>query len=251
MKEELAAIKREITNLEEITKYARKRKIQIYYKNYPHLKEKFLKSLLATKEELIKLGAKLDEGPIIDQVNDFLYLVEELRTRIDTVNTRIIEENINEMKNSFSELNAFIEVQTRLYTPELGLGIDLERVPIEIRTEIATDIDEIKKCYSSGAYRAAIVFCGRMLEIALARKYFEKFHVDLIEKKLTLGQLIIECKKKIGIFTPGLDSLCDTINKIRKPSIHKSSEGIYLPGPQDTIGVFNLVQGVLQKLWIA
>lgn len=249
MKEELAAIEKEIVNLEETTKYARKRKIQIYYKNYPHLKEKFLDSLLKIKEELIKLGVKLGEESSIDQVNDFLYLVDELRTRIDTVNTRIIGENVREMKNIFSELNALAELQRLLYVPELGLGIDLERIPPEIRTEITTDIEEIKKCYSSGAYRAAIVFCGRILEIALARKYFEKVHIDPIKQKWTLGQLIRECKRKIGIFQPGLDSLCEAVNKTRIPSVHKSAEGIYLPSSQDIVGVFNLVQSVLQKLW--
>jgi hypothetical protein len=249
MKEELATIEKEIVNLEKIVKYARKRKIQVYYKNYPSLKENFLNSLLGIKEGLIKLGAKLSGEPSTDLTKDFIYLVDELRINIEKVDTSIIEGYIREMKNILSELRALAELQRLQYTPELELGIDLELIPFEIRTDIAADIDEIKKCYSSGAYRAAIVFCGRMLEIALARKYFEKTHVDPIKQKWTLGRLINESKKKIGIFQPGLDSLCETINKVRIPSIHRVREGIYLPTPQDVVGVFHLVQSVLQKLW--
>jgi hypothetical protein len=239
LSEELASIQNELANLEKIVKLARKRKAQIYYTRYPRLKRDFLETLLKLKEHLIKLKLNAHDEQIAERVEDFLYIVNELLTSKERIRLDAIEENIMEMKNVFAELRALGSL------PQFGLNLD--RIPSEIRAEIAEDVGEVVKCYSVGAYRAAIVFCGRIIEVALARKYYESTGIDPIEKKWTLGQLLNECRKKLEL-PPALDDACKMVNKVRVYSVHKK-KGVYLMGPHDVLAAFYFVQSIVEKLW--
>ncbi len=65
-------------------------------------------------------------------------------------------------------------------------------MPAEINEEVCADFHELKTCYASGAYRSSVILCGRILEAALHRKYFDVTGNDLLEKApgIGLGNLI-------------------------------------------------------------
>jgi hypothetical protein len=248
MQKEFVIIESEIDKLEKIVKIVVKKKIQIYYHNYSYLKNNFLTSLREIKEELLKTEYKLKTQPGVEHVKDFIFLIEELhqniiQKKVEEIHSETLEKNVEEMKNVFSGLKALSSLE------ELKLEFDVGQAPIEIRSEIATDFDEIVKCNSSEAYRAVIAFCGRMLETALAWEYWKKKGIDPIKQKWTLGTLINECEKA-GIFAPqpGLHGLCNMINEVRIPSIHRSRKEIYLPSPQDAKSIFQMTQSAIRRL---
>ena len=47
------------------------------------------------------------------------------------------------------------------------------KVPQEIYAEIKADIEELNRCFKNECYRSSVILCGRLLETAIHRKYFE------------------------------------------------------------------------------
>ncbi|HLC66504.1 MAG TPA: hypothetical protein VJK52_02585, partial [Candidatus Nanoarchaeia archaeon] len=70
------------------------------------------------------------------------------------------------------------------------------------------------------------VLCGRILETALHRKYYEATGQDILEKSpgIGLGNLIAKMKEKGINLDPALANQIHLINQVRVFSVHKKQE---------------------------
>lgn len=104
-----------------------------------------------------------------------------------------------------------------------GLKLAIPRVPSEIQGEITADIKELEKCFNSECYRSATILCGRILETALHRKYYDVTGKDILETNpaIGLGSLIAKLKDNGFEFDPALSQQIHLINQVRIYSVHK------------------------------
>jgi hypothetical protein len=123
-------------------------------------------------------------------------------------------------------------------------------IPLEISGEINEDLKEMEACFLGGCYRAATILCGRVLETALHRKYYETTGVDMLEKSpgIGLGNLISKLKAKNISFDPGITQQIHLINQIRIFSVHKKQERFYPTKPQ-TQAMILYTCDILSKLF--
>lgn len=130
------------------------------------------------------------------------------------------------------------------------LEINLPKLPQEIKDEIEADIKEIKKCYSSGCYRSAVILCGRLLETALHRKYYETTGNDILEKNpgIGLGNLIAKLFEKGVELDPGLTQQIHLVNQVRIFSVHKKQRTFY-PSKTQTNAIILFTTDTLEKLF--
>ncbi len=125
-----------------------------------------------------------------------------------------------------------------------------KNTPAEIKGEIQEDLKEMESCFSAGCYRAATILCGRVLETALHRKYYETTGIDMLEKSpgIGLGNLISKLKAKNISFDPGITQQIHLINQIRIFSVHKKQERFYPTKPQ-TQAMILYTCDILSKLF--
>ena len=123
-------------------------------------------------------------------------------------------------------------------------------LPSEIREEIHIDLDEAQKCMNSECYRSAVILCGRVLETALHRKYFDATGNDLLEKApgIGLGNLIAKLSEKGVTLDPGLSNQIHLINQLRIYSVHKKQE-TFTPSKTQAEAIILYTLDVLEKLF--
>ena len=61
-----------------------------------------------------------------------------------------------------------------------SMSFKIPNIPSDIAQEMEADISELSRCFSQNCYRASIILCGRILETALHRKYFEATGLDIL-----------------------------------------------------------------------
>ncbi|MBU0461498.1 MAG: DUF4145 domain-containing protein [Nanoarchaeota archaeon] len=123
-------------------------------------------------------------------------------------------------------------------------------LPDDIRDEVTADTEEIKKCFDSGCYRSCIILCGRVLETALHRKYFEATGNDLLEKSpgIGLGNLVGKLKDANIAFDPGVSQQIHLINQVRIFSVHKKQDAFY-PTKDQTQAIILYTIDVVRRLF--
>lgn len=128
--------------------------------------------------------------------------------------------------------------------------IDIPKLPVEIKEELSADIREIRMCYDAGCYRSAVVLCGRVLEAALHRKYFEKTGNDILETNpsIGLGKLIAKLREQDVRFDPGITEQIHLINKARISSVHKKKH-VFKPTKEQANAIMLYTMDVLRKLF--
>lgn len=106
------------------------------------------------------------------------------------------------------------------------INFQIPELPPEIAGYIEEDIDELQRCFGAKCYRSAMIFCGRILETALHRKYFEVTGKDALEKEpgIGLGKLIARLNDKKVPLDPGLPQQIHFINQVRIFSVHTKKE---------------------------
>ena len=125
-----------------------------------------------------------------------------------------------------------------------------KNIPSEIRQEMLADMSELEKCYQSDCFRSAIILCGRLLEIALHRKYFDITNIDILDTNpgIGLGTLIAKLSEKGMHFDPGVTQQIHLINQVRIFSVHKKQEPFY-PSSNQAQAMVLFTMDTLQKLF--
>lgn len=126
----------------------------------------------------------------------------------------------------------------------------LPKLPREIEEEIKQNFFELEKCFENSCYRSALILCGKILEIALHRKYFEVTSRDLLEKHpdIGLGTLVKKLKEKNIDLDPGLENQIHLINQLRIYSVHKKTKS-FTPSREQTLATILYTLDTLKKLF--
>ena len=125
-----------------------------------------------------------------------------------------------------------------------------KKIPSEIKEEINADLEELEKCFNSGCYRSCVILCGRILETALHRKYFESTGKDLLEKApgTGLGKIIALLKVQNVSLDPAITQQIHLVNETRIHSVHVKKE-IFNPSPEQTQAIILYTTDILNRLF--
>jgi len=158
----------------------------------------------------------------------------------------------NSNSNTVLEINKLISRASGYFNSnvEKRLSMEITQIPLDIKTDVEADLDELDKCFKSGCYRSVVILCGRLLETALHRKYYEVTNVDLLEKSpgIGLGKIIAKLTEKNVHFDPGLTQQIHLINQVRVFSVHKKQEPFY-PSKAQTQAIMLYTIDVLRKIF--
>jgi len=189
--------------------------------------------------------------------------LDRIRKNLNTLSTdeiqdsskqkmNLIIENLYEGKNinsniinELSDLSKSIKYIEKKETIKIPLSI-----PTEIYSEIEMDVNELNKCYTSACYRSCVIICGRIMEVALHRKYFEVTGNDLLEKSpgIGLGNLIAKMKDRNIEFDPGITQQIHLVNQVRIFSVHKKQQPFY-PTKQQTYAMILYTMDIIGKIF--
>jgi len=131
-----------------------------------------------------------------------------------------------------------------------NIRLRLPYIPEDIKSNILADIKEIEKSFNAGLYRSSVILCGRVLEAALHRKYYEATKIDILEKNpgIGLGNLIAKLKEKNIEMDPALTQQIHLINNVRVFSVHIKKEA-FMPSKEQTHAIILYTMDVLSKMW--
>ena len=123
-------------------------------------------------------------------------------------------------------------------------------IPSDIKPDLVLDLNELERCYENECYRSCVILCGRLLEIALHRKYYETTGQDILEKNpgIGLGSLIAKLKDKNVNMDPALTNQIHLINQTRIFSVHKKKEA-FNPSQQQTQAMILYTLDILEKIF--
>lgn len=206
-----------------------------------YLQSSINSSLLRLKEgawELLELGQNPQNRKILLQI-------------ISKLESEKKEQPTGEIKKLLAELLKLADSLTISKTVEEDISfIKVPKMPDVIADEIAADLNELRKCFVVGANRSCVVLCGRVLETALNRKYFEITGQDLMETApgTGLGNLVGKLKEKEVKVDPGLTQQIHLINQVRVFSVHSKKEAFY-PSKEQSQAIILFTLDALKKLF--
>lgn len=129
-------------------------------------------------------------------------------------------------------------------------SIKKPRMPWEIHDDVAADLDEVNRCMEAKCYRSAVILCGRILETALHRKYYEVTKNDLLEKSpgIGLGNLVAKLAEQNVALDPALGNQIHLINQVRVHSVHQKNDA-FRPSAAQAQAIVLYTTDVLEKLF--
>ncbi len=164
---------------------------------------------------------------------------------INLKNLNVDKEKLISLKEAVGLLNYVKVAKPRELELKIPVGI-----PTDIRDDIVADMKELQKSYNSTCYRAAVILCGRVLETALHRKYYDTTGFDILEKNpgIGLGKLIAKLDEKNVKFDPGLTQQIHLINQVRIYSVHRKKE-VFYPSSAQCYAMILYTMDVLGKMF--
>ena len=207
-------------------------------------REYYIKNFQAALKS-VKLGISCLQNPPYNdsknrnEVSEILILSEHM----DSIDT-------NNIKAALEKISALIEKLDLSLETKAGFIKIPKNIPDPIRLQVSEDLKEIEKCFNAGCYRSAAIMCGRVLEAALHRKYYEVTGEDILEKNpgIGLGKLIAKLDEKKIKFEPGLTQQIHLINQLRIFSVHIKQETFY-PSHQQAQAMILYSLDVLGKIF--
>lgn len=172
--------------------------------------------------------------------------VHELDTMVRLINSldpsepRKVKHAAEELANLFVDFDA--DESPSMSTPA--------GIPSAIRDDIHTDLEEISRCFEAQCYRSAVILCGRVLEVALHRKYYDTTGVDALEKSpgIGLGNLLGKMRDKGVTFDPAINQQIHLVNQVRVFSVHKKQQA-FTPSKEQAQAIILYTQDVLKNLF--
>lgn len=215
-------------------------------------------------EQKIKDPKKFDEKRREDYRKRYMELLvktklaKSLETKnIDTFDLnkvkRFVKEELvrlNSVKKEETEKKEEQEVKQETKNNLTNFDFYNVLIPNDIKQSIREDMDDAVKCYNHSLYRASIILCARILEIALHRKYYEITKIDLLEKSpgIGLGNLIAKMSEKNISVPPGVSQQIHLINNVRINNVHVKQD-IFKPTKEQTYAILLLTYDVLKRLF--
>ena len=224
LKSALAQLKKSLENSDRIINSSADR---LDYKN---IRSEYIKKSIETSLRQIKENAGLiSDRNVREQINSIennlnIDYITKLISLVDSIKT-----NVPEQKSLFKKP---------------------KNIPEEIKEEINEELNELERCFSSNCYRSCVILCGRVLETALYRKYFDATGKDLLEKApgTGLGKLISLLRENNINLDPALTQQIHLVNQIRVFSVHAKKE-VFIPSAEQTQAIILYTMDILNKLF--
>ena len=123
-------------------------------------------------------------------------------------------------------------------------------VPGEIKSELLHDVEEMNKCFDSGCFKAATILCGRIMETALLRLYYDKTGNDLLETApgIGLGKVIAKLNERGIDLGPGVNEQIHLVNQVRINSVHAKKE-VFNPSREQSQAIILFTKDILKKIF--
>lgn len=241
-----------------------------YMYDYNYNKAKYLADRL--KRSLVELVTQVEKA---HKTNKNKRLDEHLSKIM--VQTKLMKEQylepkkllpiIEQVERDMDEMNKVAEIEKEITDFEkeaaaaplpkpkssgevVRLNFVIPDIPDEIADNIKADVEELKKCYAFECYRSAIILCGRIIETALHRKYFEVTGKDALEKEpgIGLGKLIARMSEQNVRLDPGLPQQIHLINQVRIFSVHTKQQA-FNPTKNQTYATILYTMDVLARMF--
>ena len=219
-------LKSAISDLKDILHEIQRRNIDLNEKfhnpfDFKKREQSYYSRLLGSQIRKVKVS--LAEGLLygkekhrksLDEIKQNIEMIEQKIKLNDLLEATSLVSNIKDIPN--------IKIEKPLFETK---SFFLPRVPREIYYEIKSNFDEITICFENRCYRAATILCGKILEVALHRKYFEVTGKDMLEKapSIGLGNMLVRLKEAEVTIEPGLSNQIHIINQLRVSSVHKKT----------------------------
>lgn len=177
--------------------------------------------------------------------------IPENKRVVGEVQSLTMNLDLSDIDGSLSSARQMASLCSRLIDPTPQMTtIKIPPLPDAIKDDVLADIRETEKCMSTGCYRSATILCGRILETALHRKYFDVTGQDVLEKNpgIGLGNLIAKLVEKNVAFDPGLTQQIHLINQVRVFSVHKKQEA-FNPSKGQAEAIVLYTMDAMEKLF--
>ena len=146
------------------------------FKSYNEIKTNYNLSLIKSSIQKLKSYILSNND---SNFSSLIYDLDSAFKKKDRISMLNVLEKINSLNKDFSVIKKDIHFK-------------VPALPADIKDDISADIKELERCFNANCFRSAIILCGRILETALHRKYYEITNMDLLEKApgIGLGKLI-------------------------------------------------------------
>jgi hypothetical protein len=249
-------IKKEIKDFENTLKTINSKKIfsQEKYKLFDFKKKEQEYYRKELKSNLEKIRTALETLPNYGKETLFTQKIKSLLLDFEAViDINKVDQNIIDKALLSSEkISELLDVLPEVKEKEKKEFLELPKIPKEIYLEVQANFDELVTCFNNKCYRSSLILCGKILEIALHRKYFEITGKDLLEKSpdIGLGNLLAKMREQGIELDPGLPQQIHLINQLRVFSVHKKVQ-IFLPSKEQSQATILYTLDVLKKLFKA
>ena len=170
-----------------------------------------------------------------------------------------LDENTKKQVNELESLHmggdpkAMLGVVVNLNLPKIMRPINASlnlKLPPEIKDEILFDMAEAERCFNADALRSSIILCGRILETALHRKYYDVTGRDLLETSpgIGLGNILAKLKEANIEIDPAVAQQIHLINNVRIFSVHKKNVP-FQPSKEQAQATMLFTIDILKKLF--
>jgi len=210
-----------------------------YYKNVAKGK------ISGMKDEMSLLLQKPDQ---LNHAHKALTIIKEMEEIYDSAYPK--EDKKRRLNRKVEELAGILEkLDIKDEPQEFEKNyLKLPELPMEIESEVVSDVKEMRRCFDSGCYKASTILCGRILETALHRLYFEKTNSDLLETSpgIGLGKIISKLFENGISLGPGINDQIHLINNVRISSVHKKKD-VFNPSKEQTQAIMIFTIDVLNR----
>ncbi len=217
-------LKKSISELKSILGEIQRRKIDLSERfnnpfDFKKREQTYYQRLL--ESQMRKVKASLAEGMLYGK-NEHRDQLEELKKSMEMIEQKIKLNDLLEATSLLTNISEIpnVKIEKPLFETK---SFFLPHVPREVYYEIKSNFDEAVMCFENRCYRAATILCGKILEVALHRKYFEVSGEDLLEKVPTigLGKIVTRLKQRDVQIDSALTNQINIINELRSSSVHK------------------------------
>jgi hypothetical protein len=204
-----------------------------------------------SKDDYYKKAVKIALDQVKKKSSSLLGLVKENSENeilVGKLRALVGELDVSEKKKDV--IAKIMEIIPQITVPETKTLKKAGYLPSEIKDDVNADIEEMSRAFNAGCYRSATILCGRILEVALHRKYFESTGVDLLEKSpgIGLGKIVAKLSEKNIMFDPGLTQQIHLINNVRISSVHVKQDQ-FTPSKAQTEAMILYTLDILEKIF--
>ncbi len=243
-------LKKELEDLEKTLSLVLKRKMfpkDSKYEtfNYEEKQKSYMKKEIELKIKQISNTLEKPETKnilFLKKLDEFQKDFEEIKKEINKFSPESLEKSTDLIKKTLEK----IPKQEQIEKKEFSLPV----LPKEIKQETQANFEELLICFENNCFRSSLILCGKILEIALHRKYFEVTGKDLLEKSpdIGLGNVLAKMREANIEFDPGLAQQIHLINQLRVFSVHKKSQ-TFQPSKEQTKATILYTLDILNKLF--